>query len=469
MIDEKESKELIDDIQEEGYNEDNTKETNEDNSEDNTKETKEELTLEEKKEENKEIKAKHDHKVENKVEEPKHEEHKNKHEEHKHKHEEHKHKSDHKVHKEPQEESSSNGLEIFKLVLIVMLTALLIFNLVTINSLSKGTNKDIVVAEKAPLIEVYKITNQACTGCSLADADSTLRFANVNITKQAEYAYTSTEAKAMIAKYSITKLPAVVITGEIDKLSLNSFTKNQDALVFSNTKAPYSTIDGVQKGLVNVTIITDKRCTECTDATTSGLYSAVTKGVYFANTKTMDSADAALLLFQYQITKLPAVIFSSGLSEYPIASEWSRVGTKNQDGTYTLTTLPPPFYNITTKTMMGQVDIVWLSDSSCTTCYNVKDHEPILQGFGMAYGNQKELDVRSAEGKALADKYGITMVPTIVLSPSAGLYPTFDDVWQSVGTKASDGTYVFTGFNVWTNHAYMDLATGKVNNNTATQ
>ena len=110
----------------------------------------------------------------------------------------------------------------------------------------------------------------------------------------------------------------------------------------------------------------------------------------------------------------------------------------------------------------GLATVILLNDSSCKECYKVTDHMNILKsGFGMAIETLSNVDVSSTQGKELVSKYKITAVPTVLIS-SADAYADFREAWIPVGTRESDGTYIFRNFTVWPGHAYRNLNTGKV-------
>jgi len=109
----------------------------------------------------------------------------------------------------------------------------------------------------------------------------------------------------------------------------------------------------------------------------------------------------------------------------------------------------------------GLVELTLLNDSSCTKCYDVNVHKTILNRFGITLAAEKTLDVSDDEGKALIEKYGITLVPTMIISQDASAYPLFTPVWATVGSVEDDGVYVFRKPDVM-KVPYKDLSTGEV-------
>lgn len=234
-------------------------------------------------------------------------------------------------------------------------------------------------------------------------------------------------------------------------------------LLTMSNKTPATGLNGTALAEeVSLRVVTAKDCTLCPDA---GLYQQeLTKlGV---NLKTIedvdkDSVEGKKLIKKYELTKLPALIFSKELSTYGnVVKSWSRIGTIAKDGSYLLQGAMPPYYDISSKEVKGLVSLTYLNDSSCTKCYDVTIHSSILKRLGLAIKSVKTVDVSSDEGKALIDKYDIKKVPTIIIQGNLSIYPNFDTVWKSVGSVVNKG-YVFTNLDAL-KQPYKVLATGEL-------
>jgi hypothetical protein len=187
----------------------------------------------------------------------------------------------------------------------------------------------------------------------------------------------------------------------------------------------------------------------CADCFNGSLYQPqlANAGVKFGTVTQLDSgtAEAQKAIGTYGIQKLPALIFSKELGSYSqVAGSWQGVGTIAKDGSYILQGLNPPYYDLATKSVKGLVTLTYVNDSLCQLCYDVTLHLQVHNRFGMRFKDIRTVDVSSPEGRSLVAKYNITATPTVVLSADAGLYPSFDQVWSSVGIAAADGSYVFT-------------------------
>jgi len=97
-----------------------------------------------------------------------------------------------------------------------------------------------------------------------------------------------------------------------------------------------------------------------------------------------------------------------------------------------------------TETPDGQVTVIWLVDSECSTCYDVATiNGPILERFMLTVDNERTVEIRSAEGKALVEKYSITQAPAFIMSKEAAEAEQLVAVWPQVGSIESDGVFIF--------------------------
>lgn len=323
-------------------------------------------------------------------------------------------------------------------------------------------------ANRLPAIEVTAIEADCAQCTPVAGVMATVTAARVNITKSTSLKSVDSKSQRLIAEYSIKRLPTVVVTGEIDKASLQGFTKTADALVYI-PEAPYvDAATGTVKGLVTLTLINASSCAECTDLMPGVQQLRELVAVKDVKIVDKDSDEGKALVEKYSMAKLPGILASSDIAEYPIASQLAASGTPKKDGSIALGA-NPPYFNASTGKVDGIASLILLNDSSCTGCYDVTMHIPIVERFKVYLGSTKTVDSGSAEGKALISKYSITAVPTILITGDASVYPGLVGIWPSVGTVEKDGTYVFRTMSAISGNQYKDLATGNVEANSPPQ
>ena len=206
------------------------------------------------------------------------------------------------------------------------------------------------------------------------------------------------DSAELTEKYSITRLPAVIITGETTNLTIPNFETNEDALVFGNSPAPYYDTEAKRvKGKVSVVHLTTPNCKECFDMKLI-VEQLKQAGIKIIGETEIDgmSAEGKALVEKYSIEKLPTLIFNKEALEYDVVKQvWSEVGTEESDGKLVLRFVNPPYYNVATKQIDGLVTISYLYDESCEECFNVSVYGDILtQSFNMQYSKEEMVEVR---------------------------------------------------------------------------
>jgi hypothetical protein len=173
-------------------------------------------------------------------------------------------------------------------------------------------------------------------------------------------------------------------------------------------------------------------------------------------------AKAKELIEKFKIAKLPVMLVTGEISKHPeVEAFWGKLG-KITDNTFVLTQIATPYFEIATGEVRGKTSVVYLSDKSCETCYDVNLHENILtKNFGLFLDEKTSLDISSKEGKALIAKYDLIYVPTIIVTGEVPLYAQLNSIWSQVGTIEKDGAYVFREGVKNMRGVYKDLSTDK--------
>lgn len=212
---------------------------------------------------------------------------------------------------------------------------------------------------------------------------------------------------------------------------------------------------------LKLTVITKPDCTQCWDV---GLLTEALAQykVKITGTTTLDysSGKGKKLVEKYGIDKVPSVIISGDLDKDPALKPfWEALG--EIDGKdFVFRQVIPPYIDVASGQLKGAVQVTYLTDNSCKECYDVTLHGNALRNLAIPTTDSKTIDVASDEGKALVKKNGIKSVPTVTISGETSEYQSLADLWEQVGTVASDGTYVFTQTQLM--GTYKDLSTGKV-------
>ena len=345
---------------------------------------------------------------------------------------------------------------------IIIINIILTFN---INSNLKKSTQAAMEKLKPAKIELTLIRNSKCSDCfDISAVVNHIKSANVNITKETMHEFDSKDAKNAINKYKIEKIPALLITGEIEKINIQGLEKKENALLFAQINPPYTNAaTGKIEGRVTLYNLKDSACEKCSNLTPliSQIKLAGVK-IYEEKTIAPDSTEGKELVKKYSIDFVPTIILSKDAALYSVMQQaWPQVGSRENDGSYVLRVASPPFINLTTGKLRGIVSIIYLTDKSCTECYDVSQHKEILTSpqFAIKLEKEETYDVNDAKGKELVANYNITHAPTVILSNEVGIYPSANYFKQFFSVE-KDGAYVFRRLSsVWT---YKDLATNKI-------
>jgi hypothetical protein len=172
--------------------------------------------------------------------------------------------------------------------------------------------------------------------------------------------------------------------------------------------------------------------------------------------------NATDIITKHDITHVPVVIFSNNLKKYSnIHTVWHNYGTIANSGEYVFRYVNPLFTDLD-GTIRGYLDVTYITDDSCTACYDVNIHKEVFEQSGLHVRTEKIVDINSPLGFTLQRKYDLQYVPTIIISKELSVYPRRLLRWDRVGSIEDDGSYVFRNLNVMEGVVYKDLETGQL-------
>ncbi len=184
-----------------------------------------------------------------------------------------------------------------------------------------------------------------CEDCKgMDEVLSFLRQQGVVFSGEENLVYASDRAKSIIEKSGIRKLPAVIITDDVDEyeglvqaLLESGISKKDGNYVVEALLPPYRNLStGGVEGLVKVTYLNDSGCEGCYDVLNQrvilGRFGVVIEEESFVD---IGNEDAAEILKKYNISAVPTIIVSPDLGFYPALMQvWPQVGTIEEDGYY---------------------------------------------------------------------------------------------------------------------------------------
>ncbi len=231
-------------------------------------------------------------------------------------------------------------------------------------------------------------------------------------------------------------------------------------LIFAKNKIDFKQLL-VTKPKLNLMVIREPSCADCFDLTQ--VSDVITKTGVRVSLTTLNRQDpkAADLIKQYDIKFLPSFVATGDISAPALKPLWDNFGTITGNAVIFAKQVPK-YYEIATGKIFGDFEIIYLTDKACASCYDVTTHAIALKNLGMETSKTTTLEMKSPEAQVLIKKYKITSLPTVLLRGDLAQYEVFDSVWKDVGTKETDGTYVFRDPGQKQMGTYIDLKTGKV-------
>ncbi len=188
------------------------------------------------------------------------------------------------------------------------------------------------------------ISDKNCGVCDdFSTLIQTLEQSDVVFSENKELDFNSTETENIITKYRIQKIPALLLSRDIDAYSdiveilTSAGIELQNDYYVLEAGAPYvETETGTIRGLITLTILNDSSCQECYDVAVHKSILA-RLGVAIGEEETIDisSSDGKALMKKYNITKVPVIILTGDAAVYENLNDaWPSVGTVENDGTY---------------------------------------------------------------------------------------------------------------------------------------
>ncbi len=381
---------------------------------------------------------------------------KKEHESHHEKQHESHHEKQHGSHHEKQHAHSvkkSEGMDTNKIMLgVAGVIIVLVLAFVALGMMGKNT-PPVVPAPAVPTVTIYKISAPGCTQCKSYDAQVAqikTSAAGVAFTEKSLDG-TTKEAKDIAAQYGVTRAPAVIMTGAVDKVSAPlGWTSKNGAITSPVMAPPYISIaTGKVAGLVNSVIVNTPACTQCTDLTqfTTALKQ---NGVILANEKVIDSTtqEGKTYIAKYGAKTTPFLVLSEGFGAYDtLAAEWSNVGSM-VGNEYLMDIKLPPYYDLEGEKVRGLVSMTLIADKVCTDCSDLSVYKNIFEQTGIKIDQYSALDISDTGASDLAKKYNVNKLPTFILTGDIEAYgPEFIKSIQTGGT-IDLGAFVFRNYTV---------------------
>ncbi|MFH1056434.1 MAG: hypothetical protein V1717_01400 [Candidatus Micrarchaeota archaeon] len=197
------------------------------------------------------------------------------------------------------------------------------------------------------LLKATRIVNSTCIDCTKAFVfqGNLEESTGIRFSEESEFELNDTRAEALVEKYNITKIPSLIITGEIDAYEGLSeewkkvgSAEEDGSLVWRSVVPPYQELpSGKVKGMATLIAIDNETCKECYEPNLHEEELA-RRGVLFGNSMYLNytQAWAQKLVQKYNITFIPTVLVDAEMDEYypytQLKQIWEQVGSTESDG-----------------------------------------------------------------------------------------------------------------------------------------
>lgn len=198
------------------------------------------------------------------------------------------------------------------------------------------------------LVTLTHIVDQSCQRCAdIGQLISVFKQAGVKFSSEKAIDYIMPDAKQLIEKFGVQKIPALVISKDILDYpaiaqiwpQLNA-TEKQGFYALHTTVPPYRDLTTNKiEGLVNVIYLKDDSCSGCYDVHVNKQILERNFGLVLVNETNADvSSDyGKSLIKQYNITKAPVILVSPDANVYDrFVQAWPQVGDIAKDSWFVM-------------------------------------------------------------------------------------------------------------------------------------
>lgn len=321
-----------------------------------------------------------------------------------------------------------------------------------------------------PTVRLVKITTNDCTDCFDAELmTDAVKRTGMKISSEESVDYRSSEGQTLIQTHAIEGVPTLLVFVKAGDAAvakeISSFMENKGGGVYAFDRLiPIYYDTQAQKivGRITATFIDDPRCLKCVALSLAPIETAGIK-IYRKNRVDYDSQPGRELIEKFKITRVPSLILSSDYEAYEnLRIELLKIGTEAEDGTYIFRDYNPPFRNLETDEIEGYVSFIYIDDMDCPGCYEPETHRRAMENRGVNPVSESVYDVNSIIGKEYIEKYGIDKIPTAIISPEIGTYPSVATILEQIFSEEKDGWFVFRKFDALPTANYRDLETGEI-------
>ncbi len=363
--------------------------------------------------------------------------------------------------------------ELATKLLMVLIAFFLATNLVlafflfsSIQNISKQTSelslefREINKAIEKPKLYFTSIIDSSCIDCfKVSSIISQFKAQNAFEISEQIIEFSSIEARQKIKELKIKSIPAIIISGDLNKAKQNAFFSSliksnefKDSVVLNNFQGVFFDLDSNSfKGRVKQINLVNSSCTFC--SVVPGKAFLEKFGVSISSFSEIDfnSSEGQALISKYSIKKIPSMIFSEDLKYYPqIFTNLKTISSLESDNSLVLREIVPPYFDADLNKVAGLVSLKIVDVNSCIECFDANLFNSLFkQNFGFNFSDENFFDINSVEGKKLVSDYNISVLPAAIILGEFEYYSDFNKSLEFFGSKEKDNSFVFRNINVF--------------------
>ena len=209
---------------------------------------------------------------------------------------------------------------------------------------------------------------------------------------------------------------------------------------------------------ISAAVIGVANCTGCVDFSPF-LASLANQTNLTVSNVAYDSAEGRGLVQRYNITNLPAIIFTGEVNKSQTVAGLLSNARKSGDA-HIAESASPPYYLVSEGRVAGIVDIMIVNISGCERCLPPDVLVSQLREANVSVGSVITYDYNSSEGQAAIARYNMTKLPGIVFSGDLMLYNELNGLpdLSKVLSSASGGNLVWSYYSM----PYREADTGNL-------
>ncbi len=330
---------------------------------------------------------------------------------------------------------------------------LLVFSLYSLLSAPGEKNED--SDEGLPRIRIVQIKNLSCSECNDLGALIVSLTRSPSRVENEVVEHNSSKGAGLVAKYGITKLPSMVVTGDVGGVvSLISAwntlgTREADgALVLRNPPPPFFDLSqGRIVGLIELIQLIDSSCVQCSYVLSKRDFEA--NGVVMGKAREVEfnSREGIELVVKYNVTKVPVFLLSPDISLYPKILPYLRgIGSFEGDGWFVQRRVNPVYRDLREGRLRGLFSMLYVYDKRCAECPGPGSAEDFLKNnFGMKPAGVELIEADEERGMETVSAFNLSLLPAFVLSGDLEPYEIFWNALPFVGFEGN-GSVVLTNY-----------------------